>query len=374
MPTKITFETATIADAIKKADRVAPSKGEAFDKAAGIVMEIDPTNELPVVIRATNLNIFSTQWVAAVEIEGDPATWRLPSRLMAHVTTNLPIGTGRTVTLESKDNGIVNLSSNRTRVRFNLMTSDTYPSWKVLDPDRFSQIENLGGQISRVEWAADKSSEPLCGVHIDGACLTATDRYRLARVPMAIAASDLAEPITIPAGILGSLLRQTGEVAVGTDGSHLFLMPDDYSQLMTVIYSSPYPSLNKIIDRSFSDSVSVCRVELLEMMNRASGFAESDRFPTLRIYLGKHEIAFMVENGEVGLFGDVIELPGQCDHSRIEVKFTPKNIIEAISNAPGRDVILHYNSASPTGIMMIQGEQDYNCWVVPKKDLSTKVE
>jgi hypothetical protein len=54
---KAIFENATIADSIAKASRVAPTKGEAFDKASGILMTLDP-EEKTVTLRSTNLMVF----------------------------------------------------------------------------------------------------------------------------------------------------------------------------------------------------------------------------------------------------------------------------------------------------------------------------
>src|SRR6478735_9046351 len=103
--TKVVFETATIADAIRKADRVAPGKDKAFDKAAGIVIEVDPQAEPPVIIRATNLDVYSMEWMDVLSVEGDVARWRLPSSLLAQVMSKLPIGSGTTVTLEEITDG-----------------------------------------------------------------------------------------------------------------------------------------------------------------------------------------------------------------------------------------------------------------------------
>ena len=237
--TKVEFETATITDAIKKAARIAPSKGSAFDKAAGIVLTIDPEQGL-VVVRATNLDVYSMEWVDTVSIEGEPTEWRVPSTLFNTFLTSLPIGTGKNVVFEEKEAGrarLLHATSGRTKAKFNLMATEYFPAWDVFTPDGLVEVDDLGGRIGQAEWAAEKTGEPpLSGVHFNGSEVIACDRYRLAVAPLVI--PDLVEPITVPAGILSQVLKQTGEVSLGVRNGKLLLMPDKTTQIMTVVYGA----------------------------------------------------------------------------------------------------------------------------------------
>src|SRR5688500_9900621 len=145
---KIVFETATIADSVKKASRIAPSKGSAFDKAAGVVLQFDPSQPVKMaVLRATNLELFSIEWVNVVEWEGESAIWRLPSDLLAQVLGSLPIGTDNTVTLESFESGYsfhVLMKSGRTKAKFYPLDAEHYPIWSVFNPDKMFPATDLG--------------------------------------------------------------------------------------------------------------------------------------------------------------------------------------------------------------------------------------
>lgn len=369
--TKVTFETATIADAIKKAERIAPSKGAAFDKAAGIVMTVDPSTGL-VVVRATNLDIYSMEWVDTVAIEGDAVEWRVPSKLFAAVLNGLPIGTGKNVELEEKRDGrvrMLHLVSGRTRAKFNLMVTDYYPVWDVFNPDGLVEVDDLGGRVAQVEWAAIKSEDPpLNGVHLNGEHVIACDRYRLAVAPLSI--PELSEPITVPGGILGSILKQTGEVSIGVRDGHLLIMPDKTTQIKTVVFGAEYPPIERIQLRDHPQVVKVKKAPLLEIMNRANTFSGNDRFPILRIFLGRGEIAVMMDTQEVGTLADTMEVPGYCDHPRFEVKFTPRLIMEAIAAAPNDELEIFYEIEQPAKMLRIDGGSGYEVWAMPRKDLS----
>lgn len=368
--TRIVFETATLADSIRKAEQIAPSKGASFDKAAGIVLDITPGTEYPVIVRATNTDIFSMEWVDSIEATGEPVSWRVPSRVFAQVTASLPIGSGNQVVLEDRitPSGFMqlHLEQGRTKSRFNLMRVEDYPIWPVFDPDILFPAIDFGGRIAQVEWAAAKNDIPFSGVHFDGERAISTDRYRLACMPLLI--PDLKEPVTVPAGILGLILKQTGEISIGVEGDQMLIMPDEHTQIRTVLYGAEYPKVSKIMNREFTDRIKLKKSDVLDRMNRANAFAGTDRAPTMRIFIGKEEFAILMRNDEIGLLGDVIELSNQCLHNRVEFLFTPRNIMEALQNCPNEEIIISYESSDPKKIVYINGGSGFEAWVMPRYD------
>lgn len=368
MTTKVVFETSTFADAIKKADKIAPKKGHAFDKAAGIVIELNPAGPELAIVRATNLEIYSMEWVNILEWEGDPTAWRMPA-LFAQVIASLPIGSGKTVSLEESA-GQIHLKSGRTKARFNILDVSYYPEWETFDPDEMFTVHDLGGRISQVDWATSKAEVPITGVYIDGQYAVATDRFRLASVPLLI--PGLETPITVPSGLLSQVLKQTGEVQIGVQNQMLQIMPDEHSQIKCVIYAEPFLKVGGIMEREFPDKVTLNKAPLLEIMQRATNFATGDRIPSLKCFFGKEEIAVMMNNEEVGLLGDVVEVPGYCQHERIELKFTPKNIMDAISSAPNDQIDFWYDASLKLNLVHIDGGSGYRAWVVPRSDLTAK--
>lgn len=366
----ITFETAGFAAAINKASKIAPTRGSAFDKAAGLVLEFDPSGTVPLAtLRATNLDIFSMEWVNVTEWSGEAAQWRLPSVLVAQVIASLPIGTGKTVTFHSEPTAhseIIHLTSGRTKAKFYPIDVSYYPEWGAFDPDDMFPAPDLGGRIEQVEWAASKDQPRLAGVYLDGQRAIATDTYRLACVPLVI--PDLSRPVVIPAGLLGQTLRKTGDIQIGMDPDNnmLRIMPDEYTQMKTLIYDVEYPSVDSVIDSDFDTEVKVQRDAVLEVMNRTNAFSLGDRAAAFRMFFGLEEIAIYVLNEEMGSIGDVIEVPGQITHERFELKFTPKNIIEALSKSPNNEVTLAYNPNGGKRMVRIDGGSGYRAWVMSR--------
>jgi len=365
---KVTFENATFADAIGKAARVAPTRGDAFDKAAGILIELDEEDQT-VTLRSTNLSLFYLQVVDAVEVIGS-GLWRVNSEMFAGVMSKLPIGSGKNVTFEQKANEI-HMVSNRTKAKFRLIDPQYFPYWEPYDPEKLEMVPDLGERIKQVEWAGSDNNElSFAGVHLDGKWIIATDSIRLARVPCE--AEPIYKPVTIPAGILKPLLTGLRDVAVGIDEGLFLMMPDVSTQVKTVMYDRDYPSgIKGVFDKyKWDKKVSVNKTELLEVIDRASVFAARDRSPRLDLMIGKGMIAVMCSDAEMGLLGDVVEVQG-ADHPLHKMVFTPRNITDALNAAPSAEVDLWYSPDEPKFPIKIDGGSGYVAVVMARSQVES---
>jgi len=368
MLTVASFEAGTISDAIKKAARVAPTKvGSAFDKAAGIIFDVYPGTDAPCVVRATNTDIFYVETVDVVNAEGDAVRWRLPSQVMANIIGNMPTTAGKVVTFTQKDSNVVEIASGRMRLKLVLNLNPYYPEWDITDPEDLVVASNFGGNITRVEWAASKNGpSPLDGVHISGTHIIATDRYRIARVPCEI---DLPSgPITIPAWSIGQLLKQMGDVSIGVDGSLFVAQPDSYTQIKTTILGAQYMPIDRVTSMQFEEQVEINRSHLLSCIQNASQMAGADRAPVLTVIVGKEEFAVTMNNQEIGLFGDVVEIDGQATHPRVQIRFTPRMLIDALNNAPNDKITFKYNPSNINLPIGLDGDSGYEAWIAPRSE------
>lgn len=357
----ITFETATLASAIRKAERVAPSRGSAFDKAAGIVLE---STGSVTCVRATDTSVFYTEWIGCESFDGGAIQWRLPSKLIAMVVGSLPIGSGKTVTMTDEGN-VVLLTSGRAKAKIPKLDYAFYPTWQAFQPDGLEGVQDVGGKMEMVEWAAAKDNQPpFAGVLFDGQFLIACDQFRLARVPLEIPHLD--SPALVPSNLLGGLVRATGEIQLGSDGHSLLLMPDDHTQITTVLFEGAYPDLTRLINTEYTHSVTVRKAHFLEIANRVRGISTADRMAGINVIIGKSEVTIYMSDAEAAMM-DTIELPGQAVHDRHTVIFAPANIIEAVEHSPSEEVTLCYDTTNPNKIFRVDGGSGYNAWVATRK-------
>lgn len=366
--TVVVFEAGTIGDAIKKASGVAPTKvGSAFDKAAGVLLEIIPGSDAPCIVRATDTELFYTESVDVVRAEGDPVLWRLPSQLTAQILSNLAARGNVTFTQET--NSEVLITCGRMKARMVMMDSSQYPRWDIANLDDLREAPDFGSSIKRVEWASSKSGpSPLNGIHLDGEFIIATDRYRIAKIPCKI---DLPNgPVTIPAGTIGNLLKPVGDVSIGVEGTLFVIMPDEWTQIKTVTIAEKFPDIGKIFGIIYEQTVRVPKAEFIDRVNKAAAFAGADRAPIVTLIIGLGELAIMLRNREVGVFGDVIEIPGEADHPRVKIDITPGMLTSGLSNAPGNTVTFKYNPSNINLPLGIDGEGGYQVWLAPRTEKS----
>jgi DNA polymerase III sliding clamp (beta) subunit (PCNA family) len=360
--TKVVFETASLADAVREAAAVAPSRGEAFDKSAGIVLEIQ---DGVVVVKASDLRLWYMQWITPISVEGKPVEWRVPSRVFSEVITKLPMGSQTRLTLE-QTGSVLSMTHGRKRGRFNLMDMESYQRWMPFDPDGMTDAENLAASLSRVDWATSKGNNPpFTGVHITGEALVASDRTKFATVPLKIEGLD--RPVTVPSGLLNRVVKNTDLPRIRVEENHLLVMPDDHTQIKCVIYGVDYPDIGRVTVRDRPEYIKIGKSLLLDAMQVAASFIEGDRLPIMRTFWGAEEIAVMLENQESGHLGDVIDIPGQATHERVEIKFAPENIMGALDHCPAQEIIIGYDPGKLTRPIYINGGDGCEFWVAPTR-------
>jgi len=363
---KLTFENATIQDAVSKAAKVAPTRGEAFDKAAGLLVTVEDGQ---VNLRAADNLVFYHEIVDAVEIEGD-GEWRIPSVLFGEFMAKLNIGSGKQITLEDEGSKIM-AKSGRTRASFRMLDPTYYPVWEPFDVEDMSPITNLGERINMVSWAATTDpNPPLNAIYLDGTHVMATNRICLAVAPCL--APDIDDPIMVPKSAFASLTSHLKETNVAVEGGHMLLMPDDTTQIKVITYGGAYPAVQKIMKRDHAEHVKVTKTEMIEVIERAMVFSGDNRTPLLELYIGEEEVAVFMKDQDQNTLGDVLEVPGSCLHPRAMLEFTPQNILSALRHSPNEHVTIGYDPTKPRTILHVDGGSGYEVWIAARSNAEQK--
>lgn len=361
------FETGTLADAVARAARVAPRKGAAYDKSAGIVLEADPQpGEAPIVtIKATDLQVFYLEYVNALEVGEEPISWRLPSGLFSDIASGLPLGEGHKVRIsKSASDGRVNITSGRMKAKISSTDVHSYPRWEQFDPEGLSVVPDLSFRLKQVAWACDKANPPFSGVHLDGDYLTATDRYRFARVPCEV---PVEKPITAPLDIVSSILNPGAEIRMGSEGNFLLLMPDDYTYIKSIIFQAPYPSREKVdsmLPSTYKFTVEAPKDQFIEKLQRMMVLVKTERYPTASITFTNDSIELFMKVEERGEIEEVIESIEFDDHFIFDI--TPTNLVEGLAAANAEYVSIGLGP-DPNLPVYVQDGKGYQAWIMPRK-------
>jgi DNA polymerase III sliding clamp (beta) subunit (PCNA family) len=256
-----------------------------------------------------------------------------------------------------------------TRAAFQMIDLEGYDDWTPFSPDDMSQTDSLAGVVAAVRWACAKGTEvPIIGVHFDGEYALATDRYRFAVTPYKL---DIPKPITVPHEAITSVLKAADSTLIRTDGSHLYMMPDEFTQISTSLYGVDYPPIRRVMRRDFPAKVKVSKKELMDVIDLACTMIQSERQPKLQLFFGRGTIAASLANQGKGHLGSILETPGYLDFpNRVEIRFKPENLIGALEGCPGDQIELGIDPDSVGAPLYINGGS-IEYWLAPLQKVDT---
>lgn len=360
----ITFETNTLSSAISKAARVAPNKGPSYDRAAGILVEINPEADKPAVVKATDLEVTYLEGISTLKCESDPLKFRVPSAVFTGILSGLPLGSE--TKLEITDSHVV-ISCGRKKakvVRFD--AGAAFPLWEAFDPNGLSTVNNFSALTAQVSWACSSESIPFTGVRMDGTHLWASDKYRVARVPCQM---EIDDPITAPLNVLRPILKNLSDARVGARDSKLLLMPDEFTQITSVIFPENWPDIQKnVVDKlQHNASLVVDRERFRDAVNAMMVLCKTDRYPRVRLTIGGSRIHIHMDVPDVGEMSDEIEVNG-AEHDDVTIHFTPTYLTNALDATQSSEVVFAYDTNNTLSLGHISDETDYNAWFTSRRE------
>jgi DNA polymerase III sliding clamp (beta) subunit (PCNA family) len=240
------------------------------------------------------------------------------------------------------------------------------------DEDKLVNVPGFAARIAQVAWAVDSEVIPYTGIHIDGKHLIATDRYRVATVPLDV---PVDEPITVPLSVLTDVAKNAADarLAVVDNGSgpSLHVMPTDHAQVTATIYDIPYPDVQGRFDlfkTHHDQSFKVNRELLMKAINRMLVLVKSERYPRMKLTIGQKRLHILINVEDVGEMEDEVSVLEGADHPDCVITFTPNYFLDGMSHAGTQDVTMHYvaNDKNEVPVLFDDGK-GYNSWIVPRR-------
>lgn len=361
----VTVDTATIAEAVSRAARVAPTKGAAYDKASGVLIEVRPESDSRLRIKATDLEVSYWQRVQVLEIGDEAVDWRFPAGILAGILAGFPTDSGsKTKFTQTDDSDDVIITCGRRKSRLRVIRDD-FPKIKLFDPETLTPVSGFAKRISQVAWAVHPDSAPLSGVHIDGENLVACDRIRLVFMPCEV---PLAEPVTVPLGPLVGLLKGANDVRVAADENRLMLMPDDDTQMTAIVYQSAYPNVGAIRRDEYRGEFTVKKSLFADALGGMLVLVKTERYPRVRLDITNDRLDLSMRVDEVGLMEDVLDIAGGelPDNPPFTIWFSPQNLLSAINNSVEDEVKIQYGPGDLAPVH-VTDSSGYDCWLMPIK-------
>jgi DNA polymerase-3 subunit beta len=330
---------------------------------SGILVEAQG-NELR--LAATDMEL-SLRATASAQIEGDGAIV-LPGKTFADIARLLPAGD---VSIEHKPaESVVHVTAGSASYTLHTYNPEDFPRLQELETVQTFTVdrESLLETIHRVARAAsrDESRPVLTGILVSFTggklVMAATDSYRLAVKETALDGTVPELEAIVPARALQELARIAGSgdnVEVGVHENQVVFATDGV-WLTTRRIDGQFPNYRQLLPEQFEHELTVPRLELLEVVRRASVMIQ--RATPLQLRFAEGELTVIARTQDVGESQE--SMPVAFSGETLEIGFNADFLRDGLESMDGDDVRLKL--ISPLRPAVIQGEgDDFTYLVMP---------
>ena len=317
-------------------------------------------------LAATDMEL-SLRATASAQIEGDGAIV-LPGKTFADIARLLPAGD---VSIEHKPaESVVHVTAGSASYTLHTYNPEDFPRLQELETvqtfavDRESMLET----IHRVARAAsrDESRPVLTGILVSFTggklVMAATDSYRLAVKETELDATVPELEAIVPSRALQELARIAGSgdtIDVGVHENQVVFATDGV-WLTTRRIDGQFPNYRQLLPEQFEHELTVPRVELLEVVRRASVMIQ--RATPLQLRFAEGELTVIARTQDVGESQE--SMPVAFSGETLEIGFNADFLRDGLESMDGDDVRLKL--ISPLRPAVIQGEgDDFTYLVMP---------
>jgi DNA polymerase III subunit beta len=316
-------------------------------------------------LAATDMELSLRASVAA-QIEGDGAIV-LPGKTFVDIARLLP---GDEVTIEHRPTeSVVHVTAGSASYTLNTYNPEDFPRLPELDAvqtfavDREALLETIG-RVARAA-SRDESRPVLTGILVqfvgNKLVMAATDSYRLAVKETAFEGSIPDLEAIVPGRALQELARVAtagDEVEIGVQENQV-LFSTEGAWLTTRRIDGQFPNYRQLLPEAFEHELAVPRVELLEVVRRASvmiqratplqlRFAEGELTVTART----HEVGESKESLPVGYTGEPLEIGFNADFLRDGLELLDSDDVRVKLISPLRPAVIQGDSDDFTYLVM----------------------
>lgn len=356
------IHAATLHDALQRANRVAPTKGNGYDKAQGIhlTFSVDYCE-----VRATDTDVTFWQRIPAklTEPYADPIEMRLPSQMFVAFVASLPMSGEQEVRFRVDTNSpkqiILKFANTKLQAKINQVVG-SYPAFGPRDMDGMVPAQELASRLEQVAWATGDTGV-LQGVLVDGEQIVAMDSRRAARVPCII---PVDAPVVAMLATLVPLIKLGTDIRIMVEENKVFLALDESCQVTSTVIMQPYPdAVKRLASLPLNDGFTMARTRLIEALNRLLIGVRNDRVPRAMLTVTKGALDMRLIATGAGEFEDSAAITN--DNEETEERkfiFNPNTLIEALSSIGGGNVKIRYGTNRQPWHLV--GSDGYESWVM----------
>ena len=316
-------------------------------------------------LAATDMELSLRASISA-EIEGDGAIV-LPGKTFVDIARLLP---GTDVTIEHRPaESVVHVTAGSAAYTLNTYNPEDFPRLPELEAvstfavERESLLETIG-RVARAA-SRDESRPVLTGILVQFGggklVMAATDSYRLAVKETAFAGTVPDLEAIVPGRALQELARIANagdEVEIGVQENQV-LFSTDGIWLTTRRIDGQFPNYRQLLPESFEHELVIPRVELLEVIRRASVMIQRSTPLQLRFAEGEltviartHEVGESRESMPIGFAGEPLEIGFNADFLRDGLELLDSDDVRVKLISPLRPAVLQGEGDDFTYLVM----------------------
>ena len=316
-------------------------------------------------LAATDMEL-SLRATVPAQIEGDGAIV-LPGKTFVDIARLLPAGE---VTIEHRPaESVVHVTAGSASYTLNTYNPEDFPRLPELDAvstfgvERESLLETIG-RVARAA-SRDESRPVLTGILVQfgggNLVMAATDSYRLAVKETSFNGSTPDLEAIVPGRALQELARiatSGDEVEIGVQENQV-LFSTDGIWLTTRRIDGQFPNYRQLLPESFEHELSLPRVELLDVIRRASVMIQRATPLQLRFAEGKltvvartHEVGESKESMPVGYTGEPLEIGFNADFLRDGLELLDSEDVRVKLISPLRPAVIQGDGDDFTYLVM----------------------
>jgi len=316
-------------------------------------------------LAATDMELSLRASISA-EIEGDGAIV-LPGKTFVDIARLLP---GNDVTIEHRPaESVVHVTAGSAAYTLNTYNPEDFPRLPELEAvstfavERESLLETIG-RVARAA-SRDESRPVLTGILVQFGggklVMAATDSYRLAVKETAFAGTVPDLEAIVPGRALQELARIANagdEVEIGVQENQV-LFSTDGIWLTTRRIDGQFPNYRQLLPESFEHELVIPRVELLEVIRRASVMIQRSTPLQLRFAEGEltviartHEVGESRESMPIGFAGEPLEIGFNADFLRDGLELLDSDDVRVKLISPLRPAVLQGEGDDFTYLVM----------------------
>ncbi|AUV60655.1 DNA polymerase processivity factor [Gordonia phage SteveFrench] len=370
MGTTIEFNNATLADAFKRANIVAPTRGRDFDLFKGFVIDVNPVDEY-VTLRTTNGSLYYTEFLYPVSIECDaPATWRVSSISTHGIVTALPVS-GQSKFID--EGGRLRITSGRMRASTPFLKGGDYPDKEqfMYDPDGMYPTKGLGARMDLIGWGVNTDGlPPRAGLYMDEEYLCSSNGKVAMRVPNDYKFADGRSNVVIPYHLIGPILRTLEECEVGVLGPNLVISPTEDIYIKCSLFEEKFDPVSRMMDKEHEESCSFDKETIVGVLSRVSKIGASDRQIGLDVWIAGDMMTLAIKDRDSAEeIEESLMLEMESTHDPLKYLFSLETFTDVVSKAPGKTLTMHYNPSKTTSMVKFTAEEGFEACVMPRVEM-----